>query len=310
MLQVKDKIRIGILRGGIGENYNSSIRRGGDIISHIHENLSGHYKPVDILVDKDGVWHLRGMPVTPEKLLYKVDAVWNVSHSRFSNILESFSIPSIGVPPFSPFFQHSSDNLESRKLLEDHIKKIGIKMPKNIILPLYQRDFDGPEDKYAMKKAKEVFEKFGSPWIVKSYTVDKTMGIHLAKTFPELVRAIEDGVNHEKSILVEEFIPGLLAPVHSVSGFRGSNIYVFPPGNFSKEEKEKLVSTAKDLYDHIGARHYLRSDFVLTPRGQVYLLGLELVPDLNQDSHFHQACVSVGARMDHVVRHLLEQVLK
>jgi D-alanine-D-alanine ligase len=192
-------------------------------------------------------------------------------------------------------------------------------MPKSIILPLYQKDFDGPRERYAIKKAKEVFEKFPSPWIVKSFTPDSNMGIHLTKTFNELAGAIEDGVKHEKSILIEEFIAGKVASVHSVRGFRGhlpaqaGDIYTFPLGNsfgiFSADEKEKLTALAKDLHKHIGAKHYLKSDFVLSPRGKVYLLGIESTPDLKKDSHFSQVCESVGTKMHNVVEHILKSVL-
>ncbi|MCE9548946.1 hypothetical protein K8Q98_00905 [Candidatus Nomurabacteria bacterium] len=309
MAQEKDKIRVGILRGGDGEHYHISLRKGSDVISHFHEHLYDKYKPVDILVDKEGVWHIKGVPVEPSKLLYKVDVVWNLSHPRFSNILESHSVKSVGVPAFSNFFGIS------RKMLEDRMRKIGINMPKHLLLPAYQEDFDGPKDKYAIKKAKEVFEKFGAPWIVKSFTPDSNMGIHLAKTFDELVRGIMDGIEHEKSILVEELIPGKVTPVHSVSNFRNQDVYVFPclpagmaPG-FSKEEKEQLISTAKNLHKHIGVEHYLKLDFVLTPRGKIYLLGMDSTPDLRQDSHFHQVCESVGTKMHKVVENILEKVL-
>lgn len=309
MADKKDKIvkHVGILRGGEGEHYASSLRKGGEIILHIMENLSDKWRPYDILVDKEGAWHLNGMPIVPLKLLYKVDVVWNLSQESFSNILESFSIPNIGIPPFSPIFN------KSKEMLRKHIKSLGVTMPRSIVFPLYQEDFDGPLDKYAVKKAKEVHAKFSAPWIVKSFTESSNMGIHLAKTFPELVRAIEDGVKNKKSILVEEFIAGKIASVHSVPHFRGEDIYTFPLGNsfgiFSTEEKDKLIAVAKDLYKHMGVKHYLKSDFILSPRGKVYLLNFELIPDLKPDSHFSQVCESVGAKPHHVIDHMLERAL-
>ena len=319
-MPAKDKIRVGILRGGDEENYHSSLGKGGEIISYLHDNLLHKYRPIDILVDKEGVWHAKGVPIMPVELLHKVDVVWNLSHQRFSNILESFSIPVIGVPPFAPFFR------ESREMLRKNMKKLGIGMPRHIVLPLYQEDFDLPSPRlrqgtaaqqkkeYAIRKAKEVFQKFSSPWIVKSYTSDRNMGIHLAKTFPELVNSIEDGVMHGKSILVEEFIAGKVATVHSVPGFRGQEIYTFPFGTsfgiFSDEEKRTLATMAKKLHDHTGSLHYLKSDFILTPRGKVYLLYLEHEPDLKPDSHFTQVCEQIGAKTHHVIEHILEHAMK
>lgn len=305
MTENKSKKRVGILRGGAGDYHTSSIKKGGEILLHIHENLSEKYKPVDVLVDRDHVWHLGGLPISPSELMNKVDVVWNTAHQSFSNILESLSIPSVGPG-------HFVGTLEtSKEMLRSHIAQVGISMPRAILFPVYQKDFDGPRERYLIKKAKEVFEKFGSPWIVKSFTPDTNMGIHLAKTFDELVGGIEDGVNHGQSILVEEFIAGKVASTHSVAKFRGDEVYVFPIGNYftnlTVEDKQKITASSKDLHKHIGAKHYLRADFVLTPKGKLYLLNIDSMPNLKPGSHFSQVCESVGAKMHEVVEHILEK---
>ena len=311
-IQITQK-RVGILRGGRGDQYSSSLKDGGEVILHINENLSDKYKTVDILVDKDGVWHVGGLPENPHDLVHKVDLVWNVADPKLSITLANFSIPCVGKNFFSSTLEKSS------LLLREHVRKLSnVDMPRSIVLPVYQKDFDGDRNKYAIKKAKEVHEKFGAPWIVKSFTPDTSMGIHLAKTFNELVGAIEDGVKHEKSILVEEFIAGKIASVHTLRGFRSDlpaqagDVYAFPLGNsygnFSIQEKEKLSSLAKDLHIHLGVEHYLKSDFVLDKRGKCYLLGIRLHPDLSQNSHFSEVCELVGAKMHQLVEHILRQI--
>lgn len=319
-MQPNTKKRIGILRGGTGKHYVSSLQKGGEIILHISEKLGDKYKVADILIDKERNWHLNGTPVNPADLIHKIDVVWNTAEPNISVILDNFSIPNVGHGFFSSALEDNKD------FLKEHIKSIGVQMPRSVVLSLYQKDFDGPRERYAIKKGKEIFEKFSGPWTVKSFTEDSNMAIHLAKTFPELVDAIEDGVKQEKSILVEEFISGKVASVHSVRGFRmgdppparaggaqAGDIYTFPLGNsfgsFSADEKEKLALLAKNLHKHVGAKHYLKSDFVLTPRGKVYLLQIDGNPDLKQDSHFSQACESVGAKTYNVVEHIIESVL-
>jgi D-alanine-D-alanine ligase-like ATP-grasp enzyme len=299
--------RIGILRGGQGEGYTASLQKGGEIISFIAEHLVDKYKTFDILVDKENNWHFNGLPIKPADLIHKVDIVWNISHPSLSLILDNLSIPNIGATSFHNGLQNS------KEMLRQHMAEIDVLMPRSILIPVYQKDFDGPREKYSIKKAKEVHEKFPGPWIVKTFTGQSNMAIHLAKTFGGLVDAIEDRVKDSKAILIEEFIAGKVASVHSVAGFRGENVYTFPLGNtfgnFSMDEKEKLSSLVKDLYKHIGVKHYLKSDFILAPRGRVYLLGIASNPDLKPDSHFSQVAESVGAKMHHVVEHILESVL-
>lgn len=309
--------KVGVLRGGAGKNYATSLQKGGEIITQIFENLSHKYKVIDILIDTEGTWHISGVPVKPADLFHRVDIIWNTSNPNISVTLDNLLIPNVGNSPYVSALQNSN------AMLKEHAEKLGMQMPRSVVLPLYQEDFDtrpteqsfgrGPIQNYAIKKAKEIFEKFSSPWIVKSFTEDTSMGIHLAKTFPELIDAIEDGVKHEKSILVEEFIAGKVASVHSVSSFRGQDIYTFPLGNafgnFSSKEKERLSSLAKDLHKRIGAKNYLKSNFVLNPKGKVYLLSIGGVLDPKENSHFFQVCESVGVKVHHIIDHILEKAL-
>ncbi len=271
--------RVGVLRGGTKKHYESSLQRGGELISHIVENLGDKYKTFDVLVDKDYTWHFNGVPILPADLLNKVDIVWNVSDPMFSNILDSLSIPNITAGSFS------SSLGRNKEFLREYLKDIDIQMPRSVISP---------------KNAREVFEKIPPPWIVK--ILNK---VQLVKTFNELVEAM-DG---KEDVVVEEFIPGKVASVHSVPGFRGEDIYAFTPGNsfgvFAVEEKQMLADSAKKLHKHIGAKHYLKSDFILTPRGKVYLLQINLTPNLKPDSHFSQVCELVGAKPHHVIEHIL-----
>jgi D-alanine-D-alanine ligase-like ATP-grasp enzyme len=296
--------RVGILRGGDTDHYENSLRKGGELILHIHENLADRWKPVDILIDKNGVWHVSGVPVQPVELVNKVDVVWNTAHPSFSLILDSLAIPNIGVESF-PFFLS-----ENRKRLEDHMKIIGVRMPRHIVFPVYQKDFDISPDRYILKTAKAVHEKFSPPWVVKSLTEDPNIGIHVANTYPELVDAIEDITNHGKTILAEEFINGKEVSVHSIAGFRGEEIYNLPTiENFSTIEKEKLNAVTRDIYKHLDISNYLNSSFVMHPKRGIFLQKVEFSPDFNKDSHFNRSSKSAGANSKQIIEHILEKAL-
>jgi D-alanine-D-alanine ligase-like ATP-grasp enzyme len=273
--------RVGILRGGTGIEHASSVRKGGDIISHIFENLSDKYKTVDVFIDRKGIWHLNGIPIKPIDLVHKVDIVWNTSEDpSFSIVLDSFSIPNIGNRYFSKVLENNND------MLRKHMKEIGVQMPRLIIFP---------------KNAREVFEKFSAPWIVKINNE-----IKLVKTFYELAETIKN----KNDVIVEEFIVGKPSTVHSISGFRGEDIYVLPPQNFSIGEKEKIINFAQNLHKHLNTEHYLKSDFVLHPKRGFFLTNIESSPDLRKGSHFQQSCQYVGAEIYHILEHILEKTLK
>lgn len=266
--------RVGILRGG-KKDYERSLRRGGDVILFIYDNLA-KYQPVDILVDRDGLWHLAGLPIEPQALLHKVDIVWNVAEPELSAVLESFAIPHVTVTPFASVFHNSRD------VLKDYLKTANMKMPRRVAQP---------------KDARQVFEKFGAPWIVKT-----SVGLGVVTTFPELVYAIDNS----PEAVVEEFISGTAGSAHSMGGYRGSDVYVISSGNFSKEEKEKIHHAAKNLHKHLGAKHYLKSDYVVHPKRGVFLTGIDFHPDLRKESHLYKSSVPLGLKVPHMVEHILE----
>ena len=296
------KKRVGILRGGNSEHYENSLQKGGELILHIRENLADKWKTLDILVDRDGVWHVEGLPIKPAELVNKVDLVWNTSHPNFSVILKSFDIPSIGVDSF-PFLLS-----ENRSILQESMKEISVKMPRHFVIPAYQSDFDGQYDKFILKKAKQVHDKFSPPWVIKSLTNDFNVGVHIANTYPELINAIEDIVNHDKSILVEEFITGKEIKIHSVGGFRGQEIYNLPAvGNFSILEKENLDSISREICKHLNISDYLNSSFILHPKRGFFLKNIEFFPDLNKDSHFGNTAIYIGSSTKQIIDHIIEQ---
>lgn len=298
-----NKVRVGIIRGGANENYETSLKEGSKMISYLFENLPNKCTPIDIFVDKVGVWHIQGVPVLPFDLMHKVDVIWDTTSPALSQVLEGH-ILLFKIPHFA------GSMASSKALLREHMKTIGVKMPMHIVLPAYQFDFDGLKEDYIFKKAQEVHQKFPSPWLVKSFSDEESMGIHVAKTFPELLNAIADGVEHNTSILIEELIEGQKMNTHLVKGFRDQDIYIFPINKIQKEEKNKLEDLSKKIYEHLGAEHYLNAHFILNKNKGIYLTDVSLYPDFSTDSILSSHCENIGAKTAHIFEHIIQKILK
>lgn len=298
------KKKIGIVRGGTGEHYEKSLKKGGDLIVYILEKLYPKWTPVDVLIDQEGVWHASGLPILPANLVNQLDVIWNTTPEASSTI-RSLGIPNIEAEALHHLLE------EERDRLRDHMETLNITMPRSMILSSYIESVDGGIQEYATKKAQEVFGKFAPPWIVRSVSGKVSMGVHVAKTFPELVNAIIDGIEHTGNILVEELIPGKPASLHTLRDFRGEEIYHLPlPRSFTEAEKRMITNFGEELFKSLGARHYMKTDFVLSPTRGVSLLGISFTPDLRDTSHFADACAQVGAKPVHVFENFLKQVLK
>ncbi len=327
-------IRVGVIRGGTSPEYDVSLASGGAVLAHLRgEKLSGAYKPVDILIDKNGAWHMNGIPTTLEKISLATDVVVNALHGDFGEdgkvqqMLEAWGIPYTGSGPFASAIGYN------KALSKEKFASLGIQTPKHILYPAYQEDFDGPRELYAQKKAKEVWERLPPPWIVKPLTGGSSVGIHACKTFPELVRAFTVGVGQDVSILVEEMIEGREATVGVIEKFRGADVYAMPPieirvpkdkkyfdseskyqpdaghvspGRFSRQEKEELERLAKLIHSELGMQHYSRSDFIVHPRRGIYMLEVNTLPGLTDESLIPSHLHTIGSNMPEFLSHIIE----
>ena len=304
--------RVGILRGG-ENNYEASLREGGEIIFQIVSHLFEKWKPIDIFIDRSGIGHVGGVPVSISELSQKADVFWDTTRMDIYLKLKDSPVVNVsgGISSFSE---------KSRKMLSEHMKNLGINIPRHILLPSYQKDFDGPLETYATKKAKEVFEKFSPPWKFRLFPGTKKKEIRLIKNFSELAIAIIEAGKRGKSILVEEFVNGSRGTAHSVRGFRGKDIYVFSSlpdrrardkemsENFKNiKEKEQLTKLVKSLHEYIPLSYYINAGFVLNQKRGAFLEDLEFSPDFEENSHFIESCNAIGVKPHDVIEHILNQ---
>jgi D-alanine-D-alanine ligase len=247
-------IKVGVIRGGISGEYEVSLASGAQVLSHLRSDImKDKYSAIDIFIDRNGIWHINGIPTTMDKIIHRVDVIINALHGDYGEdgkvqqLLEQWGIPYTGSGPFASALGYN------KLLTKQEFTKLGINTPEHILFPAYQEDFDSvrerphgvsasvtsgrlfsngvdePKSRYAQTKAREVWERLPPPWIVKPLTGGSSMGMHVCKTFQSLVDAFEEGVNEKVSVLVEEFIKGKEATVGVIDNFRGEKVYTLPP---------------------------------------------------------------------------------
>ena len=327
-------IKVGVIRGGISEESEVSLASGAQVISYLRGDKMNHkYTTIDIFIDKNGIWYVNSLPVYMNKLIHKVDVIVNALHGDYGEdgkvqqLLEEWKIPYTGSGPWASAVGYN------KFLTKQEFEKLGIKTPKHILFPAYQDDFDGPRDRYAQKKAREVWERMSPPWIVKPLTGGSSIGMHICKTFESLVDAFEESIDGKVSILVEEFIKGKEATVGVIDNFRGQSTYVLPPieiripntseffdnevkyngksqeicpGSFTDKEKRELERLASLIHTGLDLSHYSRSDFIIHPKKGIYALEVNTLPGLTSESLMPKALDAVGATMPEFIEHIIK----
>src|SRR3990167_2609382 len=304
-------IRVGVIRGGVSPEYEISLQTGGRVLQTLAEKLSSKYKPVDILIDRDGLWHVGGLPASLPRIQHGADVFFNALHGEYG---------------------------EDSKL-QQLFTRLVFKPPRHEYVFSYKTAgtapaVDGasePLEKYLERSAYKVFQKLPPPWVVKPVSGGSSIGISVCHNFAELVVALWKGMEIGGDVIVEEFIEGKEASVGVLENFRGKNFYALPaleirkpsktcfslemksggqcrycyPGALGLAERLALQNTGARIHADLGLRHYSRADFIVHPRRGIYILEINTLPGLTNHSLVPHALAEIGCPFYEFLDHIL-----
>jgi len=319
MYTLPKDVRIGVLRGGPSPEYDVSLKSGAQVLNVLSET----HQPVDILIDKAGVWHVRGTPRSPDRVLNHLDVVFNALHGTYGedgivqNILNHHAVPYTGSDRFS------SAIAMNKWLTKEQARSAGIKTPISVVV----RSTDS-----VIEKAREIFHSIPHPLVVKPTMGGSSLGIFVVKSFPELVSALESVLTVYDSALVEEYIAGKEATCTVVNDFRDRQVYSFPPieirypkpemvwtydHKYSGEsqimypttllsgETKAVEDMSRAIHSLLKLSHYSRSDFIVSPRRGVYFLEVNTLPGMTAHSLVPKSLESVGVTLKEFIHHII-----
>src|SRR3989344_2194266 len=310
------KLRVGVLRGGPSPEYEVSLKSGENVLAH----LPKHYSGVDVLITKDGTWHIGGIPLLPEHVARKVDVFLNALHGAYGEdgkvqgILDSFGVPYTG-----------SRALPSAISMAKHLGKRYYR-GNGLLTPMEKlvRNIGNIEG-----VAKEIVKNIPGPWVVKPAGAGSSIVVTLAKNYEELMEGIMQAFLYSDSALVEEYIAGTeatcvvvasrggayaLPPIEIRKGSGGIFNYTIKydgsaeevcPGNFTEAESRKIMYTSVRAHKVLGLSHYSRSDMIVSPRG-VYILETNSLPGLTRESLIMKLLKTVGTRFSEFLDHIIQ----
>ncbi|MBI5456129.1 ATP-grasp domain-containing protein [Candidatus Kaiserbacteria bacterium] len=312
---------VGVLRGGTSSEYDLSLKTGAAMLAALPEDK---YDVRDILIDKRGVWHSRGMPVSPARALQQVDVVLNALHGGIGEdgtvgrLLQRTGVPYAGSRALPSAV--SLNKVRAREVLQ----KAGVEMPRAV-------SFSVSNQMDTAEMAQIVFSQFGPPYLVKPASEGASSGIKLAFTIIELPDVIGDVLDAFGAALVEEYLMGEDATVGVIEDFRGEELYALPPAHvilpddapflhfdhhtagslrhmapssFSDMEKRALVEAGRAAHRALGLTHFSRADFILTRRGPK-LLEVNALPGLYEGSAMPTKLEAVGSSIKHFLEHAI-----
>ena len=318
------KTRVGVIRGGVGSEYEISFKTGSSVLKNIPQDK---YSVFDVLITKDKQWHLNGFPITLAKLANNVDVIFNALHGEYGEDgtvqreLEQFGIPYTGSSAFS------SAAAMNKAIAKYYFKQGGMMIPQSSVVK---------SDEDIEVSALRIFRKMPGPYVVKPASSGSSIGVLIVNNFESLVGALKETLESYAMAIVEEHIRGREITCGVIDGMMSGEPYatlpveIIPPEGskfFNYEVKYSgdtlevcpanlLSSTTKKIQEHairahksLGMRHYSRSDFILSKRG-LYILETNSLPGLTQESLFPKALSSAGLELPEFFDYVLTLALE
>lgn len=293
-------IKVAVLRGGPSPEYEASLKTGAHVLSLLR-NMADAYEPVDIFISKGNEWHQNGMVHEPHQALKHADVVWNALHGHYGEdgqvqrLLESLNIPFTGTGALGSAL--SMDKALSKQIYLRH----SLLTPRHEVI----------KDDVAHEQLVYIFHNYLHPVIVKPSKGGVSLGMRIARTFRELEEAVKHALSYSKKVIVEEFIKGKTATCGVIERAKGEKLYtLMPTGRTSIEENKIISEMSKTAHDVLGLRHYSSSDFIITPKGKIYIIGSDSLPNLHEDSLMHQSLISTGWKPHDFADHCLKLALE
>ncbi|XKT74230.1 MAG: ATP-grasp domain-containing protein [Patescibacteria group bacterium UBA2163] len=324
---MKQKV-VAVLRGGKGDEHSISLQSGAAILRALSaQQEERQYSVVDIFIDQNGTWYVRGAPRDPLRALTGVDVVWNALHGSYGEdgtvqrILDCSGIPYTGSGSYAAMVSFN------KALTKRMLASQDILMPRSVTLEVTPN---------LENEILTQFRTFCQPSIIKPVGCGSSLGVTLATSFDTFREGIKNAFNYAPQVLIEEYIYGKEATCGVIDFFRGQHPYILPPveimlenkdsffnfdtkynnntfercpGNFSSKESERIKDVARTVHTTLGLRDYSRSDFIVSPRG-VYFLEVNALPGTTGESLFPKSLKAVGSSLEEFIIHVLDLALK
>lgn len=319
------KLKVGVLMGGPSSEYEVSLKTGQKVI----ENLSkDKYEVSPIHITKQGEWLLNGKPLGVEAMLSDINIAFIAMHGEFGEdgqiqtILEQHGKPYTGSGKFAS--QLAIDKYQSKVVF----KNKGLLTPRASLI------------RYGEKGFLQKFESISSngPWFVKPVCRGSSVGASLVDDKKAIFDAIQKSFLYDNQALVEEYITGREFTCGILENYNDKKYFALPvteiiptskhaffdygakytkdaakeitPAEISTELSNAIQAKAVAAHTALNCRGYSRSDFIVTPKNEIYILELNTLPGMTETSLLPQAAKAAGIEFPELLDKIIHNGMK
>lgn len=196
-----------------------------------------------------------------------------------------------------------------------------VRMPRGALVRKQSYEQDGLPDG---------LQVLGRPLVIKPVSCGSSVGVSIAETDKELLKALKLAFQYEDRVLIEEFIKGRefavgilgsevlpaieIKPKHGFYDY--SNKYQkgmteeICPADISKETSIRMQRMAGFVYSCLQLSVYARIDFIMAENGLVYCLEANTLPGMTPMSLLPQEAAAAGIDFVTLCQRIVDESLK
>ena len=146
---------------------------------------------------------------------------------------------------------------------------------------------------------------------VDSAAIDQAFARHGQLLLQELIEGVETtvGVLGVEPLTVIEIIPPQNAEFDYENKYNGKTQELCPPQHVSSEAQVQAQELAKTIHELTGCRDMSRTDIMITPAQELYVLETNTIPGLTDQSLFPRAAAQAGISMPELCDQLVRSAL-
>lgn len=308
---MNEPLSIALLMGGTSAEREVSLHTGAQVAEAL--GTAGHQVRQLDTADLDFIDALREGAF---------DVVFICLHGRFGEdgtiqgLLEVLGLPYVGSGVLASAL--AMDKAASKRIFE----ACGLRTPRSVTLHSLPADL-GP-----------IVTDLGEKVVVKPASEGSSVGMSIVHASAELAAALALAFEHDDVVLVEQFVQGAevtvgvlgnetlralptleVVPEHEFYDYEskyvpGMSKHIIP-ARVSEEAQAECQRVALDAHRALGCRGLSRSDTIVTPAGEVYLLEINTIPGMTSTSLLPDSARAAGISFpelcDRLVRLALER---
>lgn len=320
----KKKI-IAVVMGGMSSEYEISLETGKEILEQLGRNK---YEVIPVKISEGNMWYVDGSRREIHDVLKNIDVAFNATHGQYGEdgklqaIFDIFQVPYTGSGVTTSAL--AFDKIRSRDLFKFN----KIEVPASIVLHKSAID-----EKETVRLVQTAFPK--SFWVVKPVRAGSSVGISIVKEGKNLNEAFQVAYEHDKEILVEEYLKGREFTCGILENFKGEEYFALPvveiippekyeffdyeakynpetqeivPAGIPEELSKKIQNIAVKAHQVLGCELYSRSDIILKDQ-TLYLLETNTLPGLTSNSLYPKEAKAAGLSFPKLLDKFIEETL-